>query len=173
MNEMPSAGDLIDMVERRANDNLNSSATYTDENGVLRCSVCNEPRRMFIEEIGKQVPVACSCSDREAEERRQQERIDYVRQKAETCALYDGSYNKFTFAVDNSPDSAASKQCRAYVEHWETMEERNFGLILSGTLGTGKNYYAAAVVNELRKKGVSTCVRRDRRTGKERGPCPM
>ena len=158
MNGMQSAGELLGMVERRAADNLSRSDTYIGKDGVLRCSVCHEPRRAFIEAIGREMPVACSCSDREAAKRKRQERIAFVKQKAETCILYDASYNSFTFARDNSPDSVASKQCRAYVERWEDMERKNFGLILSGTLGTGKSYYAAAVVNALRARGVSALI---------------
>ena len=158
MNEMQSAGELLEMVERRAADSLCHSDTYTDENGVLRCSVCREPRRAFIEAIGREMPVACSCFDREAAEQKRQDRIAAARQKAETCILYDGSYNSFTFAGDNSPESAASIQCRAYVERWADMERKNFGLILSGTLGTGKSYYAAAVVNALRAQGVTALI---------------
>lgn len=158
MIEMQSAGELLGMVERRAADSLSHSDTYTDENGVLRCSVCHEPRKVFIEAIGREMPVACSCSDREAAEQRRQERIAAARQKAETNILYDRSYDSFTFAQDNLPESAASIQCRAYVERWADMERKNFGLILSGTLGTGKSYYAAAVVNALRAQGVTALI---------------
>lgn len=158
MIEMQNAGELLGIVERRAADSLSHSDTYTDENGVLRCSVCHEPRKAFIEAMGRELPVSCSCSDREAAEQKRQERIAFAKHKAETCILYDGSYNSFTFAGDNSPDSAASKQCRAYVENWEAMEQNNFGLIFSGTLGTGKSYFAAAVINALRAQGVTTLI---------------
>ena len=157
MNEL-RAGKLLQIVERRAAGSLRHSETYIDENGILRCSVCREPRRVFIEEIGKQVPVACSCSDRAENERKRQESIAFAKEKAEKCVLFDRSYNDFTFGRDNSPESAASKQCRAFVEHWEEMERNNFGLILSGTLGTGKSYYAACIVNELRARGVSALI---------------
>lgn len=158
MNEMQSAGELLGMVERRAADSLNHSDTYTDENGVVRCSVCHEPRMAFIESIGRVMPVSCSCYERATAERKLRERIAQATQKAESCILYDASYNSFTFAGDNSPDSTASRQCRAYVEHWKDMERENLGLILSGTLGTGKSYYAAAVVNALRAQGVSALI---------------
>ena len=149
---------LIETIERRAVDNLNRSATYTDENGVLRCSVCHEPRSVYIAELGREMPVACSCFDREAAEQKRQERIAFVLRKAKDCILYDSSYDHFTFAADNSPDSTASIRCRSYVEHWAEMERNNFGLIFSGTLGTGKSFYAAAVVNALRARGVSTLI---------------
>lgn len=151
-------GDLVGMLERRAADDLRRSGTYTDENGVLRCSVCHEPRLYFVEELGREMPVPCSCAEREAEEQKRQERVANARRKAESCVLYDSSYNSFTFSGDASPDSAASKLCRGYVEHWDEMARGNYGLLFSGTLGTGKSFYAAAVVNALRERGVASII---------------
>lgn len=149
---------LIKEIERRAVEGLSRDDTYTDKDGVLRCSVCQEPRKVFVKAIGHEMPVTCSCYARKEVAQKLRERIALVKQKAETCQLYDSNYNKFTFAGDNSPKSAASVQCRAYVEHWAEMERNNFGLIFSGTLGTGKSFFAAAVVNELRARGVSTLI---------------
>lgn len=153
MNEL-----VLDTVVQRAADDLIRSDTYTDDEGVLRCCVCHEPRTAYIEVLGKVMPIVCSCHEREIESRKLQERIDAARQKAEASSLYDPSYNRFTFTADKSPDSDASKQCRAYVERWDDMRRGNYGLILSGTLGTGKSFYAAAVVNAVRARGVSAMI---------------
>lgn len=156
MNE--TAGALLDMIERRALDNLSHDKTYTDENGVVRCVVCHEPRTAFIECLGREMPVNCSCFQRQQAEEERRARIEAARRKAEGCSLYSSSYDAFTFDRDNTPESPASKQCRAYIEHWNKMEKNGFGLIFSGTLGGGKTYYASAVVNALRARGVSTVI---------------
>lgn len=157
MNEL-RAGEILEMVERRAVGNLRHDETYMDENGILRCCRCNEPRRAFVEATGREMPVTCSCFDKEATERKRQESIAFAKEKAEKCILYDRSYNDFTFDRDNSPDSIASRQCRAFVEHWEEMERNNFGLIFAGSVGTGKSFLAACVVNALREKGISSLI---------------
>ena len=156
MTETKNAG-LLDMVERRA-DSLNHSDTYTDGNGIVRCAVCHEPRMTFIECLGREMPVSCSCSKQREAERERRERIDRAKRKAEGCVLYNPAYDAFTFSRDDSPESTASKLCRAYIEHWEEMRQNNFGLIFSGYLGTGKSFYAACVVNALRARGVSTLI---------------
>lgn len=158
MTETKNAGALLDMVERRAVENLNHSDTYTDENGVVRCAVCHEPRMRYIECLGRNMPVGCSCDARRDAERERRERIERARRKAEGCALHNSAYDAFTFDRDNSPESTASKQCRAYVANWERMRQNNFGLIFSGSLGTGKSFYAAAVVNALQEQGVSSMI---------------
>ena len=59
-----------------------------------------------------------------------------------------------TFSNDDSPDTKLSKLARRYVEKFSEMRERGKGLLLYGTVGTGKTFYAACIVNALIDKGV-------------------
>lgn len=151
--------DLLQIVEKRAAASLLHDETYTDENGVIRCAVCKEPRTAFIEALGKEMPVSCSCYERGEADRKRMELVAYVTQKAEEAKhLYDNSYNQFTFSADDRPETEASKMSRSYVDHWEEMEKENFGLLFSGSVGRGKSFYASCIVNALRAHGVSTLI---------------
>lgn len=150
--------DALSIVERNAFDALRRDNTYTDSNGIIRCAVCNEPRMVFIAEIGKNLPVICSCYDRKQKEEQQKEIVMKVKQKAESSPFYDNSYNKDTFSNDDSQECVVSKQCKAFVEHWEEVKHMGAGLIISGPLGTGKSFYAAAIVNAIKDKGISAII---------------
>lgn len=149
---------MMQEIIKNAQESQRSKNSYRDENGVLRCQDCGKPLEAYVKAVGKVLPVSCDC-DRLAEaEHKQAEQRDLVEQAAKTSPLYDAGYSGYTFEWDASPDSQASKQSRAYVAHWPEMEKENFGLLFVGPLGTGKSYYAAAIVNALRAKGVSALI---------------
>lgn len=134
--------------------------------GLIYCGKCGEPRQFMPPEgscLGT-APLrrACRC-EREQQDREEAER----KQKAfeSTMASLSAKYNiplpwtsKATFAADDSPDSIASKVCRNYVKNWEKMKEEGAGLLFYGTVGTGKSFYAEAVVNALLEKQVAAAV---------------
>ena len=147
---------LMDGIVKNSYKNQRKKDSYRDESGLLRCRVCGQPLEAFIKAVGRVLPAPCDCDKREEEARAMAERRTEAEKKAKDSPLYDSAYNSYIFERDTSPDSTASRQCRAYVEHWTEMEKENFGLLVSGPLGTGKSYLAACVVNALRAKGVST-----------------
>lgn len=149
---------MMEGIIKNAQENQRKKDSYRDENGLLRCHVCGQPLEAFIKVLDKVMPTACDCDRREEEARALAERLAEAEQKARDSPFYDPAYNSYVFEQDTSPDSSASRQCRAYVEHWAEMEAENFGLLFSGPLGTGKTYFAAAIVNALRAKGVSTMI---------------
>lgn len=131
----------------------------TDENGVKICPVCGEPTRETTG--GFEHGRMCACLRRE-EARRQRcqkelERLakaDKARSWFRDSGLYLDGLQGCTFARDLRPDSAASRTARAYAENWEEMKKNNYGLLFFGSVGTGKSFYAAAILNALQEKGV-------------------
>lgn len=149
---------MIQGIIESARENQRKKDSYRDENGVLRCRNCGKPLETFVKALGKTLPVSCDCDRLEDEAKKQADQRSQAEQATKESPLYDAGYSSYTFARDATPDSLASKQSRAYVEHWERMEKENFGLLFVGPLGTGKSYYAAAIVNELRARGVSALI---------------
>lgn len=149
---------MIDEIIKNARESQRKKNAYRDDSGVLRCRNCGKPLESYVKAVGKVLPVSCDCDRLEEEEHKQAEQRDQAEQAAKVSPLYDAGYSGYTFERDASPDSQASKQSRAYVAHWPEMEKENFGLLFAGPLGTGKSYYAAAIVNALRAKGVSALI---------------
>lgn len=152
----------IDIAIGRAKDclekHLRTHPHYLDKDGIARCNVCGEPLEKNTPEIGCKTMIKCSCDKQKEQEKASRLQREAAETEAMKSPLYDASYNAFTFANDDKADKKASDRCRAYVEHWEEVEQGNYGLLFSGELGTGKSYYAAAVVNALRNKGVSSMI---------------
>lgn len=124
----------------------------------MRCPVCGEPKTREVK-FGDNVvtlPLACKC-DREREEELQRE-IANNRKKFRNSEIIrngylDTYYTELTFDTDDSPDSKATKDLKRYCDKWEEMKKKNIGLLLMGSYGTGKTFYASAIANEVRKQG--------------------
>ena len=148
----------MEEIIKRARENQRHKNSYRDENGLLRCRDCGQPLEVFVQEKGEMLPIVCKCDDSALEAQKLVERRTRTERIAKDSPLYDAGYNEYTFKLDGTPDSFASRISRAYVERWAEMEAGNFGLLFAGPLGSGKTYYAAAIVNALRTRGVSALI---------------
>ena len=77
-------------------------------------------------------------------------RIELMR---EICFAEDDMRN-WTFANDDGTNEKIMRAMQNYVANFDTMKEQGKGLILFGTVGTGKTYAAAAIANALIDAGV-------------------
>lgn len=150
--------ELIREFENKARQQLEQDETYIGEDGLLRCAVCGEPRESFIPEIGRKMPVSCSCHEKAERVREQKIRADDAWRKAKSSPLFDAGYERFVFSADDQAKSDNSLLCRRFVQHWEEMRAGNFGMIFSGPLGTGKSFLAACIVNALCDQGVPAII---------------
>jgi DNA replication protein DnaC len=78
------------------------------------------------------------------------ERTELMR---EICFAED-DMRHWTFANDDGENEKIMKAMLAYAVNFDTMKEQGKGLILFGSVGTGKTYAAAAIANELIDAGV-------------------
>ena len=138
----------------RGNAAAEKRGIITDEDGVKRCAICNEP--VFALIGGVKRPVECACDRAEADKSKRRKAVDAARRKAEASPLFCRMYTegRFSFARDDAANSNASKTCRKYVEHFGELKQKGYGLFLSGGVGTGKTFYAACIANELISNGI-------------------
>lgn len=149
---------LLSPVLAKSTENNGRKDTYTGADGIKRCACCNRPVVAFIEEIGAVLPVVCACDERAAEKEKVREAAEAANRLARESPLYDRLYSQFSFSSDDAPQSYAGRISRRFVEAWDTVKVENYGLLYSGPVGTGKSFYAAAVVNALRERGVSALI---------------
>ena len=129
------------------------------EDGLLYCGICNTPKEQIIKLAGekKKIYKPCTCRQKEIdEERKEREEFDrrmklnMLRQAAfgdnllynQTFEDEDGTLEHKDFAMN-------------YVKNFSKMESENIGLLLTGKVGTGKTYLAAAIANTLIEDGVT------------------
>lgn len=116
------------------------------------------------------IPAPCDCEDEETE-RKQRESDEAVARNEDfgrqtyiaslrDSGLKDSKQRGYTFAKDDDPTSAASITCRKYVKQWEKFRRTNNGIMLYGSVGTGKTYLACCIANALIDEGVGAKVRK-------------
>lgn len=149
---------LLSPVVAKAVEKTGKKNTYTDQSGVKRCACCKRPVEAFIEAAGEVLPVACACDERDFARAKEREAAEKANRLAQESPLYDRLYAQFSFPMDDAPQSYAGRISRRFVEAWDTVKTEDYGLLYSGPVGTGKSFYAAAVVNALRERGVSALI---------------
>ena len=135
--------------------------TQVGEDGLLHCTKCNGLRQSKVKlpdgEI-ETVPCVCKCmrdafDASEAEKRAREEtmRIDSLR----TLAFPDSDCNMLqcTFDKDDGARPDVTAGMKNYCENFPYLRRLGKGILLYGTVGTGKSFFAACIVNDLVSKG--------------------
>ena len=137
---------------------------YTGEDGLLYCGKCHTPKQTrlgFNPATGERtetiVRATCQCqreADEVEEQRQARERFQssMARRREDGLSCPDGL--RYTFSQDDRKEPKVSDACRRYVECWEEMRAENIGILLHGTVGTGKSFYASCIGNALLEKRV-------------------
>lgn len=136
-----------------------------EQDGIVYCGSCHTPKQACVnwlpDENGNPqtriVPVMCKC-ERDAEEaerkRRDEDQFDYalktMRKDVSALSL------PHTFADDDGSNPAMLSMCKQYVEKWREMRQDNMGILLYGSNGTGKSFYASCIVNALAEQRAAT-----------------
>lgn len=116
---------------------------YVGVGGLLYCSKCNTPRQKVLPD-NRTVYILCECRTRENEEKEAAEKLRRI-EKIRIEQLCDEKYRHMTF-VNSDYDLEVA---RNYVDKWDYMFKHNIGLLLYGSVGTGKTYSAAAIANAI------------------------
>lgn len=138
---------------------------YVNKDGILICGVCHEPKQQRVEWLDGEmriVPAACQCvreRQKAEQEKREFEQFQLsVYAMQEKYGLTDTAYRNTAFDRDDGANAEASEICHRYVDTWGQMRENGFGMLLFGSVGTGKSFLAYSVVNELLKRKVRATV---------------
>lgn len=134
----------------------------------LYCPICGEVTQKILpmpllDGSGRvremNVRIMCACRRKELEEyENNQKKLEEVRavQGLKRLSLMDDKLsgarlNTFSETDDNSK---LLKIIKSYISNFDKMYKENQGLILYGSVGTGKSYAAAVIANELLEKKV-------------------
>lgn len=143
---------------------------YYNENGLLMCGKCHTLKEQTIYkpqgyEMFRRLesnpgyiifPKNCDCKKADIEERETESRTKAAKERSERLrkdGLSDAQYKETTFAMDDGRDEKTTAFCKNYVDQWETAFRENHGIMLYGSLGAGKTFYASCIANALVDKG--------------------
>lgn len=125
--------------------------TYLNEtDGLLHCMVCKSPVQTKIIHPFKNketiVNCICKCREMELAENKRSEAAAERERRRMTC-FSQTNMATWNFANDDRRDERLSNAMEKYVMHFEEFKQDGMGLLLYGSVGTGKTYYASCVAN--------------------------
>lgn len=105
------------------------------------------------------VSIMCACRRKELEEyENNQKKLEDMRaiQGLRRLSLMDQKLSKARLDTFTETDNNSKllKIIKSYISNFDKMYKENQGLILYGTVGTGKSYASAVIANELLEKKV-------------------
>lgn len=137
---------------------------YIDKDtGLLMCGSCGTPKQTEIVIFGEIRRPRCLCQcEVERKEREEEERLrqDFLRKIKEyrKMGFPESDMEHWTFANDDMSNEKITKAMQNYVDNFGELRKTGKGLILYGSVGTGKTYAACEVANALIDKGYPVLV---------------
>lgn len=132
-----------------------SDDEYIGENGLLHCRKCGEPLEEIFDVplVGKRkCRFICSCIKARLSAT-EEEKLEEERQQKRQICFHGSKMMKSRF--ETSEDCELLKTGKNYAEHFRDFRKMSKGLLLYGTVGTGKSHVAACIANELIDNGYS------------------
>lgn len=136
---------------------------YIGADGLLYCGKCNTPKQCRITTFwgDKTVHQMCKCETDQYNAMREQTRRNTrgmrISEMRGEC-FSDSALRRCTFDMDDGGMPEISDICRKYVQNFDTFRERGEGLLLYGSCGSGKTFYAACIANAVINQGYSALV---------------
>ena len=130
---------------------------YIGEDGLLHCSKCHHKTETIIKHpfTGEERKVRCVCKCRtEMDDFKDRQKQEELERKKRICFAESNMFN-WTFANDDGKNEKISNAMKNYVKNFTDFKKDGKGLLLYGTVGTGKTYFAACIANALIDEGYS------------------
>lgn len=131
-----------------------SKNSYMGDDGLLHCSVCSAKvqTRITVFDEERVVPCVCDCVTKEREAHKERQRREERERRRRICFAETNMAN-WTFENDSRENAKLSDAMVKYAEQFDDFLKDGRGLLLSGTVGTGKTYFAACIANRLIDNG--------------------
>lgn len=130
--------------------------SFIGKDGLKHCSVCKKPLEVeiYVPMLKKTMRYGCicDCKKKEIEARKEQERQDELDRKRHTC-FGQVCMKDWNFSNDDRKNPKLSDAMKTYADKFPEFLDESKGLLLYGTVGTGKTYYAACIANQLIDNG--------------------
>ena len=142
------------MTENFSNMVPKSESEYIGEDGLFHCKVCHKNTQTKVTLFGKEKTVRCICDCRkkELEQRKKQEEQEALERQRRHC-FSETNMAGWTFANDDRQNAKLSDAMKKYADDFAQFKKESKGLLLYGSVGTGKTFYAACIANALIDKG--------------------
>lgn len=141
----------FDELVKRAEATANHENEIMGADGLLHCSVCGDKLETIVQSprgTMEKVRCVCRCTIAKRERYEEAKRRDYRESRRETC-FRGTNMADWNFAADDNRNPEISAAMRRYAELFPEYRREGKGLLLYGTVGTGKTFYAACIANAV------------------------
>ena len=154
---------LINGFERTAAEHIKAQQGDYILNGLLHCHKCNTPKQCRVMILGEERTPMCLCKceiERREREEEERKRVEFMRkiQELRRMGFPESEMQDWTFANDDLSNERITKAMQNYVDNFDSLRKTGKGLLLYGTVGTGKTFAACEVANALIDKGFPVLV---------------
>lgn len=150
---------MIDGLEKAAAESIKAKeGDYYGEDGLLYCGTCKTKKQTRINILGMERTPFCLCRcevEKREREEAERKRLEFERRVKELrrTGFPESDMQEWTFANDDGENSKIMNVAKNYVDNFSKMREDGKGLLLFGSVGTGKTYAAACIANALIDNG--------------------
>jgi DNA replication protein DnaC len=151
---------FIDNVERKAALSFKTNTgDYIGVDGLLYCGKCHTRKQTRVNILGIEKTPYCLCKC-EVEKREREEAEIKRRELARKVSEYrrmgfpESMMQEWTFDNSDGTNDKIMEAARKYALNFDEFRKQGKGLLLFGTVGTGKTYAAACIANALIDRGI-------------------
>lgn len=160
---MEGIANAFESLVRQSAQNVprNGEDYINPEDGLLWCGKCRTPKQTRVTMLGRVYTPYCACEcerkrfEAEREEFRKNQRLAEMQRfravSGITGSLAESRFENYGVTEDNK---RAYTICKRYAERFGELPKKNQGLLLWGSVGTGKTFSAACIANSLLDGGV-------------------
>ena len=165
MSDYGVGSSALNAIERAAQGRSVKDAADYEQDGILICGKCNAPKQAWVrwlpDENGNQqsrlVPVMCKCElDEDAREQADMRRNRFEMRLRDARSDIGATMTSGAFSGDDGSNAPVRTLCERYVDRFDEMRNDNMGILLYGSNGTGKSFFASCIVNALAERSVVT-----------------
>lgn len=145
---------VLGTLAERAKQAADPSTEYLAPDGLKHCTICGGKRETFVTPPfpeARPVKVNCWCKcPTERDVLKRKEKQDGIARNRSICFKGFENQQRHTFETDDrSGDQKIVQGCRNYCKEFAGNLQNGMGLLLYGTVGTGKTFLAACIANAL------------------------
>lgn len=147
---------LNNMIDSISQNVPKAENEYMGEDGLLHCTVCHKRTQTIVEFEGEKRKVRCICDCKQKEiEAYKQAEIQAENERMRRRCFTETNMAEWTFANDDGKNPKISNAMKRYSDDFRDFKAEGRGLLLYGSVGTGKTYCAACIANALIDMGYS------------------